>query len=43
MSMVRPEEFGKEHGLVHEAVVTGRKVGADRFKIKNKKANLKTS
>lgn len=28
-SMARPgEEFGKDHGLVHEAVVTGRKVGA---------------
>ncbi len=27
---VRPEEFGKDHGLIHEAVVTGRKVGADR-------------
>ena len=28
-STVRPEEFGKEHGLIHEVVVTGRKVGAD--------------
>jgi hypothetical protein len=27
--MVRPDEdFGKDHGLIHEAVVTGRKVGA---------------
>jgi hypothetical protein len=24
------EEFGKDHGLIHEAVVTGRKVGAGR-------------
>ncbi len=23
-------EFGQDHGLVHEAVITGRKVGADR-------------
>lgn len=32
-NMVRPQEevFGKEHGLVHEAIVTGRKVGAGRF------------
>jgi hypothetical protein len=30
-SMVRPNEgFGKEIGLVHEAIVTGRKAGADR-------------
>ena len=28
---VRPAgEFGKDHGLIHEAVVTGRKVGAGR-------------
>ena len=28
-TMVRPDEdFGKDHGLIHEAVVTGRKVGA---------------
>ncbi len=27
---VRRQEFGKEVGLVHEVVVTGRKVGADR-------------
>ena len=28
-SMVRPnEDFGRDHGLIHEAVVTGRKVGA---------------
>ncbi|MBI3627750.1 MAG: hypothetical protein HY220_03355 [Candidatus Sungbacteria bacterium] len=28
-SMVRPAiEFGKDHGLIHEAVITGRKVGA---------------
>lgn len=26
---VRLEEFGKEHGLIHEVVVTGRKIGAD--------------
>lgn len=26
--MVRPDEFGKDHGLIHEAVVTGRRVGA---------------
>ncbi len=31
-NMVRPQEevFGREHGLVHEAIVTGRKVGAGR-------------
>jgi len=29
--MVRPDdEFGKDHGLIHEAVVTGRKAGAGR-------------
>lgn len=28
--MVRQNEFGKEHGLVHEVLVTGRKVGADK-------------
>ncbi|MDO8581438.1 MAG: hypothetical protein Q7S16_01055 [bacterium] len=28
--MVEVEEFGKDNGLVHEAVVTGRKVGAGR-------------
>jgi len=26
---VRPEEFGRDLGVVHEAVITGRKVGAD--------------
>lgn len=25
-----PEEFGREHGLIHEAVITGRKVGAGK-------------
>lgn len=29
-NMVRPTEFGRDHGLIHEAVVTGRKVGAGR-------------
>jgi len=29
-SMVRQEKFGSDMGLVHEAVVTGRKVGASR-------------
>ena len=28
--MVRPSEFGKDFGVVHEAMVTGRKVGADK-------------
>jgi len=27
-NVVRLEDFGKDHGLIHEAVVTGRKVGA---------------
>lgn len=27
---MRPEEFGKEHGLIQEAVVTGRRVGAGK-------------
>lgn len=28
-STVRQKKFGSDHGLIHEAVVTGRKVGAD--------------
>jgi len=28
--MVRRNEFGKDHGLVHEVIVTGRKVGAEQ-------------
>ena len=30
--MVRQsEEFGKDHGLIHEMIVTGRKVGAGQL------------